>query len=165
MYSSICHPGVVLEGTSVMTQKIYTSEKHPDWWIAMGTNLKWYMWPVSGTWADRRVLPFMPPDPADLQPADEETARRVAASADQVSDRESGPERVWIAEEAEPGTLYTFVSLSQAASYLNITPSTLRHAIRDGRLRAGKFGRDWVVLASEVARYDRERREINRSEG
>jgi excisionase family DNA binding protein len=45
----------------------------------------------------------------------------------------------------------------QAAALLGVQPATVRHAIRDGRLRATKRGRDWYIRREEVERYNRER--------
>lgn len=45
------------------------------------------------------------------------------------------------------------VTLSEAAERLNLSPSTLRHQIRNGRLNAFKIGRDWVTDEAEVLRY------------
>jgi excisionase family DNA binding protein len=47
------------------------------------------------------------------------------------------------------------LTLREAAVHLRITADTLRAQIRRGRLRATKLGRDWVVEAAEVARYER----------
>jgi len=47
------------------------------------------------------------------------------------------------------------LTLREAAAKLGITADTLRAQIRKGRLRATKLGRDWVVEADEVARYER----------
>jgi excisionase family DNA binding protein len=47
------------------------------------------------------------------------------------------------------------LTLREAAAQLGITADTLRAQIRRGRLRATKLGRDWVVEAAEVARYER----------
>jgi len=49
------------------------------------------------------------------------------------------------------------LTLIQVAEALGLEPSTLRHQIRNGRLRATKVGRDWVVTPREVERYRRER--------
>ena len=45
------------------------------------------------------------------------------------------------------------LTLKQAAERAGIDPSTLRHAIRDERLQAVKFGRDWAVTENEIIRY------------
>jgi excisionase family DNA binding protein len=47
------------------------------------------------------------------------------------------------------------MTLIKAAAQLGVTPDTLRAQIRRGRLRATKLGRDWLVEAAEVARYER----------
>jgi excisionase family DNA binding protein len=46
--------------------------------------------------------------------------------------------------------------LADVARLLGLAPSTLRHQIRKGKLRAEKRGRDWFVDYSEVERYRRE---------
>jgi excisionase family DNA binding protein len=45
------------------------------------------------------------------------------------------------------------VTLLEAAEVLGLAPATLRHQIRNGRLRAAKVGRDWVVSEEELKRY------------
>lgn len=47
------------------------------------------------------------------------------------------------------------LTLREAAAHLGITADTLRAQIRRERLRATKLGRDWLVEADEVARYER----------
>jgi excisionase family DNA binding protein len=48
------------------------------------------------------------------------------------------------------------MTLREAALVLGVDPSTLRHQIKNGKLRAVKFGRDWLVTGEECARYRRE---------
>src|SRR3954462_8832033 len=48
--------------------------------------------------------------------------------------------------------------LSDAAELLELDASTLRHQIRNGRLKATKLGPVWTVTTAEVERY----REANR---
>ena len=50
------------------------------------------------------------------------------------------------------------LTLTEAAARLNIQPDTLRNQIHNGKLKAKKIGRDWVVSEKEVARYERENR-------
>lgn len=50
------------------------------------------------------------------------------------------------------------LTLAEAAERLGVLPSTLRHQIRNGKLRATKPGRDWLVTEREVERYARENR-------
>ena len=45
------------------------------------------------------------------------------------------------------------MTLTEAADRLGVAPATLRHQIRNGRLRASKVGRDWAVSEDEVRRY------------
>jgi len=47
------------------------------------------------------------------------------------------------------------LTLRQAATQLGITADTLRAQIKKGRLRATRPGRDWLVEAAEVGRYQR----------
>jgi excisionase family DNA binding protein len=44
-------------------------------------------------------------------------------------------------------------TLAEAAKALGVAPSTLRHQIRLGKLRATKLARDWFVTDEEVERY------------
>lgn len=46
------------------------------------------------------------------------------------------------------------LTLRDAARHLGITADTLRAQIRRGRLSATKPGRDWLVEAAEVSRYE-----------
>ena len=50
------------------------------------------------------------------------------------------------------------LTLAEAAARLGVAPSTLRHQIANGKLKATKPGRDWLVAEREVARYERENR-------
>lgn len=45
------------------------------------------------------------------------------------------------------------MTLAEAAAELRIDASTLRHQIRNGRLRARMLGRDWLVTRQELERY------------
>lgn len=47
-------------------------------------------------------------------------------------------------------------TLAEAARTLGVAPSTLRHQIRLGKLRATKLARDWFVTDEEVSRYRQE---------
>jgi excisionase family DNA binding protein len=49
-------------------------------------------------------------------------------------------------------------TLTEAAKALGLAPSTLRHQIRNGKLRARKVSRDWYVSEDEVERYRAESR-------
>ena len=57
-----------------------------------------------------------------------------------------------------------FLSTVEAADYLGLDKDTLRHYCQgeNPRIKAEKFGRDWMIPKSEVERYDRERREYNK---
>lgn len=48
------------------------------------------------------------------------------------------------------------LSLAEAARSLGVKPSTLRHQLRTGKLRATKLSRDWYLAPEEVERYRRE---------
>lgn len=45
------------------------------------------------------------------------------------------------------------MTLKQAAAVLGLSPDTLRWQIKNGRLKAHKFGPIWVVEPAEVERY------------
>lgn len=45
------------------------------------------------------------------------------------------------------------MTLKEAAEALGLSPSTLRVQIRNGKLRAQKWGNQWSVSPKEVARY------------
>lgn len=45
------------------------------------------------------------------------------------------------------------MTLTEAAVRLGVAPTTLRHQIANGRFRAVKVGRDWMVSDDEVQRY------------
>ena len=47
-------------------------------------------------------------------------------------------------------------SLPQAARLLGLAPSTLRHQVKNGKLRATKVARDSFITDGEVERYRRE---------
>lgn len=48
------------------------------------------------------------------------------------------------------------LTLAQAATLLGVSAATLRQQVRNGRLRARKYGKTWVVTDGEVERYRRE---------
>ena len=48
------------------------------------------------------------------------------------------------------------LTLNQAADLLGLAASSLRHQIRNGKLRAHKVGPVWTVSEREVERYARE---------
>jgi excisionase family DNA binding protein len=45
------------------------------------------------------------------------------------------------------------MTLTEAAAELGLEPSTLRHQIRNGRIRARKVGPVWTVTPAELAHY------------
>jgi excisionase family DNA binding protein len=52
------------------------------------------------------------------------------------------------------------LTLTEAAALLNLSPTTLRVQVRNGKLKAVKRGRDWHVSRREVDRYARESRRL-----
>ena len=50
------------------------------------------------------------------------------------------------------------MTIPEAAKALGLSPSTLRHQIKNRKLRAHKMGRGWYVTPEEVDRYARENR-------
>ena len=50
------------------------------------------------------------------------------------------------------------MTLLEAAAVLGLSPSTLRHQIRNAKLTATKRGRDWWIESAEVERYAHENR-------
>jgi excisionase family DNA binding protein len=50
------------------------------------------------------------------------------------------------------------LTIPEAALALGVKPSTLRHQIRNRKLRAHKMGATWYVSAEEVERYRTENR-------
>lgn len=51
------------------------------------------------------------------------------------------------------------LTLKQAAERLGLSPETLRIQVRAGRMHATLAGKTYLVTASEVARYDKQRKE------
>ena len=52
------------------------------------------------------------------------------------------------------------MTIPQAAKALGLSPSTLRHQIKNRTLKAHKMGRGWYVSPEEVERYRREHRRV-----
>jgi excisionase family DNA binding protein len=50
------------------------------------------------------------------------------------------------------------LTLRQAAERLKLSPETLRLQVRAGKLRATLAGKTYLVTATEVARYDKQRK-------
>jgi excisionase family DNA binding protein len=44
-------------------------------------------------------------------------------------------------------------TLTEAAALLGVAASTLRHQVQNGKLRATKYGKTYVVTPREVERY------------
>lgn len=51
------------------------------------------------------------------------------------------------------------MTIPEAAKALGLSPSTLRHQIKNRKLRAHKMGRGWYVTPEEVERYRRDHKE------
>lgn len=45
------------------------------------------------------------------------------------------------------------LTVNQAADLLGMTPVSVRQAIKQGRLRASKFGRDWQIKRVDAEAY------------
>lgn len=56
------------------------------------------------------------------------------------------------------------LTLNEAAEVLGVATSTLRHQIRNGKLKARHWGYTWLVSAEEVGRYARENRRAREEE-
>ena len=54
------------------------------------------------------------------------------------------------------------LTAAEAAAILGIEPSSVRHAIRSGRLVAQKAGRDWWLRPEDVSAYRARRRNSGR---
>lgn len=54
------------------------------------------------------------------------------------------------------------LTVAEAAATLGIAPSSVRHAIRAGRLEARKAGRDWWLRPADVLAYKANRRNSGR---
>lgn len=48
------------------------------------------------------------------------------------------------------------MTIPEAAKVLGVAASTLRHQIKNRKLRAHRMGRNWYVTAEEVERYKAE---------
>jgi excisionase family DNA binding protein len=51
------------------------------------------------------------------------------------------------------------LTIPQAAARLGVTPDTLRQQVKRGKLHATRAGGIYLLTATEVARYDRERQQ------
>jgi excisionase family DNA binding protein len=54
------------------------------------------------------------------------------------------------------------LTVAEAAAILGIETSSVRHAIRSGRLAARKIGRDWWLRPEDVQAYKANRRNSGR---
>ena len=57
------------------------------------------------------------------------------------------------------------LTVKEAATRLGIDPSSIRHAIRSGRLAATKAGHDWFLREDDVTTYQQTRRSAGRRFG
>lgn len=48
------------------------------------------------------------------------------------------------------------MTIPEAAAELGVSASTLRHQIKNRKLRAHKMGRSWYIAPAEAARYGRD---------
>lgn len=57
-----------------------------------------------------------------------------------------------------------YFSCPEAAERLGLDADTVRRYCNcdPPRLKAKKFGRDWMILGSEIDRYNRERKDVGR---
>lgn len=59
--------------------------------------------------------------------------------------------------------IHLVLTLIEAAEELGLSPSTLRHQIKNGKLHARKIGRDWYLIRDEVERYRRDNKKAEAS--
>lgn len=55
-----------------------------------------------------------------------------------------------------------FLTTSQVAEELEITPDTVKHHCQRGNLPAIKIGREWLISRKELSRYIETRRPVGR---
>lgn len=55
-----------------------------------------------------------------------------------------------------------FLSIEEVATYLRVTPRTVRRWIHDGALTAYRFGRQWRLLRADVAAFAEQGRRASR---
>jgi len=46
-----------------------------------------------------------------------------------------------------------YITTARAAEILGVLPTSINHLIYQGKLKAEKVGRDWLVLAPSLAKY------------
>ena len=56
-------------------------------------------------------------------------------------------------EEAMAKDLTKYVTTDQAAELMGVLPTSINHLIHDGRLKAIKLGRDWMVFVPSIEKY------------
>lgn len=47
----------------------------------------------------------------------------------------------------------TLLDIKECIKYVPVTPQALRKAIKEGRLKATKYGNSWVVRWSDLLKY------------
>lgn len=57
------------------------------------------------------------------------------------------------------------LSVKQVADQLNVTPALVRRYCEQGRLKAEKVGRDWVIDQKAVNAFVRKPRNVGRPKG
>lgn len=65
-------------------------------------------------------------------------------------------------ENRDENTIHNFLSTKEAAEHLDYTVQHTRLLIRNGELKATKFGRDWMVVRESVVEYKINNQEENR---
>jgi excisionase family DNA binding protein len=53
------------------------------------------------------------------------------------------------------GCMFGLINTTEAAKILNVNASRIRQLIADGRIKATKTGRDWMIEKSELDGYER----------
>ena len=56
------------------------------------------------------------------------------------------------------------ITTTEAAGVLGITPRTIQRHIKEGHLKAKRYGRDYLIEDQELERFQRERRRRGRPE-
>jgi excisionase family DNA binding protein len=62
---------------------------------------------------------------------------------------------------SDPAPLGNVLRFKDACAFLDVDPKTLRKLIRRGELPAGRVGRDWRFLRSELEAHLRKRHNVD----